>query len=138
MRVNTSNESIAAGGADGIHKGFQKPIVGGVGAAEERRILGEIKGDASLEKEGSGYVPTGAEPNDAAAGAAGSIDCALDRDGIKDDAIAHRMEVSHRKAASRRLRESKRSPKHRDAGAKMGQQAAACPVFAFSHVRSYP
>jgi hypothetical protein len=48
MRVNASNESIAAGGADGIHKGFQKPIVGGVGAAEERRILGEIKGNVAL------------------------------------------------------------------------------------------
>jgi hypothetical protein len=48
MCVNASNESITARGADGIHKRFQKPIVGGVGAAEESRILGEIKGNAAL------------------------------------------------------------------------------------------
>jgi hypothetical protein len=77
MCIDASNKSVAACGADGIDKGFQKPIVGGVGAAEELRIPGEIKGDASLEKEGSGYVPTGAKPNDAPAGAAGGVDRVL-------------------------------------------------------------
>jgi hypothetical protein len=119
MRVNASNERIAACGANSIHKGFQEPIVVGVGAPEERRILGEIKGHAALEEESSGYVPAGTEPDDAPAGAAGGVDSALDRDGIEDDAVAHRMEVFHRKAASRRLRKTKRSQQHSHAGAKM-------------------
>jgi hypothetical protein len=53
MCVNASNERVAPRGADSIYKGFQEPIVVGVGAAKERRILGEIKGDAALEEESS-------------------------------------------------------------------------------------
>ena len=39
---------------------------------------------------------------------------------VEDNAVAHRVEVFHRKAASRRLRKTKRSPQHGHAGAKMG------------------
>ena len=106
MRVDASNESIAARGADGIHEGFQKPIVGGVGAAEERRILGEIKGNAALEEESPGYVPTGAEPNDASTGAAGGVYCALYWSRIERNTVTHRVEILHGKAPRRRLGET--------------------------------
>jgi hypothetical protein len=106
MRVDASNESIAARGADGIHKGFQKPIVGGVGAAEKRRILGEIKGDASLEKEGSGYVPTGAEPDDAPPNTGGGVYRALYWSRIERNSVADRVEIPNGKAPPRRVGET--------------------------------
>jgi hypothetical protein len=106
MCIDASNKSVAARGADGIDKGFQKPIVGGVGAAEDRRILGEIKGDASLEKEGSGYVPTGAKPNDAATGAAGGVYRALYWSRVERNTVAPRVETLHGEAPPRRLGET--------------------------------
>jgi hypothetical protein len=106
MYVDASNESVAARGSDGIHKGFQKPIGGGVGAAEERRTLGEIKGDASLEKEGSGYVPTGAEPNDAPSNTGGGVYRVLYWSRVERNTVAHRVEILHGEAPPRRLGET--------------------------------
>jgi hypothetical protein len=128
MRVHASNERVATRGADGIHKGFQKPIVGRVGAAEERRILGEIKGDAALEEESSGYVPTGAKPNDATTTTASSVYRALYLSRIERNAIAHRVEILHREAPPRRSGETEWNPHHRRGRSNMSKHTATRPA----------
>ena len=128
MRVNASNERVTARGADGIHKGFQKPIVGGVGAAEERRILGEIKGDAALEEESSGDVPAGAEPNDAPSNTVGSVYRALYWSRIERNSIAHRVEIFHGEVPPRRLGETEWNLQHRGGRSNMSKHTATRPA----------
>jgi hypothetical protein len=128
MYIDASNESIAARGADGIHKGFQKPIVGGVGAAEERRVLGEIKGDAALEEKSSGYVPTGAEPNDAPSSTGGSVYRALYWSRIERNTIAHRVEILNGEAPSHRLGETEWNLHHRGGRSNMSKHPATRPA----------
>jgi hypothetical protein len=128
MCVNASNERIAARGADGIHKGFQEPIVGGVGAAEERRVLGEIEGDAALEEESSGDVPAGAEPNDAPSNTVGSVYRALYWSRIERNTIAHRVEIFHGEAPPRRLGETEWNLHHRGGRSNMSNHAASRPA----------
>jgi hypothetical protein len=128
MCVNASNERVAARGADSIHKGFQEPIVVGVGAAKERRILGEIKGDAALEEESSDYVPAGAEPNDAPSNTAGSVYRALYWSRIERNTIAHRVEIFHEEAPPRRLGETELNLHHRGGRSNMSNHAATRPA----------
>jgi hypothetical protein len=126
-RVNASNQSITARRANSIHKGFQQPIVGAISAPEERRILGKIKGNAALEEKSSSYVPAGSEPNDASPGIAGGVYRALDRDGIKNDSIAHRLKGSHGEAPPRRLGETEWNLHHRGGRSNMSKHTATCP-----------
>jgi hypothetical protein len=128
MYVNASNERVAARGADSIYKGFQEPIVGGVGAAEERCILGEIKGDAALEEDSSGDVPAGAEPNDAPSNTVGSVYRALYWNRIERNTIAHRVEILHREASPRRLGETEWNLHHRGGRSNMSNHGATRPA----------
>jgi hypothetical protein len=128
MCVNASNERVAARGADSIHKGFQEPIVVGVGAAKERRILGEIKGDSSLEKEGSGYIPAGPKPNHTPSITGGSVYRALYWNRIERNTIAYRVEILHGEAPPRRLGETEWNLNHRGGRSNMSKHTATRPA----------
>jgi hypothetical protein len=128
MYVDAANESIAARGANGVHKGLQKPVVGGVGAAEERRILGEIKGDSSLEKEGSGYIPAGPKPDDAPSNTGGGVYRALYWSRIERNTVAHRVEILHGEASPRRLGATEWNLNHRGGRSNMSKHTATRPA----------
>jgi hypothetical protein len=128
MRVNTSNERVTARSADCIHKRFQESIVGGVSAPEERRILGELKGDAALEEESSSYIPTGANPNDAPSNTVGSVYRALYWSRIERNTIAHRVEIFHGEVPPRRLGETEWNLQHRGGRSNMSKHTATRPA----------
>lgn len=128
MYVDASNESIAARGANGVHKGLQKPVVGGVGAAEDGRILGEIKGDSSLEKEGSGYKPAGPKPNHTPSITGSSVYRALYWNRIERYTIAHRVEILHGEAPPRGLSETEWNLNHRGGRSNMSKHTATRQV----------